>query len=382
MSSKITVLEGDNIDILPTIEDESIDAVITDPPYNLGFMGKGWDKDTVAFYPEFWEEVMRTMKPGAHLLAFGHSRMFHRLACAIEDAGFEIRDTIMWLYGSGFPKSLDVSKAIDKSAGAERTVLDSYERSGRSNGILGDHTTIIRDITAPATVEAAQWQGWGTALKPAFEPIIVARKPLGEKTVVANVLAYGTGAINIDACRIGDEARLKPSAQHNEIYGQFKGSETEGRVTLGRHPANVIHDGSEEVEAAFAAYGGSNSTKSNKSPQDYKPNYGNAVFGRGMDGGYHPGFNDSGTASRFFYSAKATDEDRENSKHPTVKPYALMQWLCKLVTPPGGTILDCFAGTGSTLVAARALRFNAIGIEKEHEYILDIHKRLEAKGFF
>jgi len=517
MPSKITILEGDNIDILPTLENACVDAVITDPPYNLGFMGKGWDKDTIAFYPEFWEEVMRTMKPGAYLLAFGGSRTFHRMTCAIEDAGFEIRDTIMWLYGSGFPKSLNVHKAVWKeillcqsnvnaplavqisestylSCGADTeniavapalilpegrpallteigredglravtvTLLSeseaeninlsigwSWSESKADRSLLTNtfttetksktqtnqeiwqlcrrastHRYIIPDATiadgrkwSAAIVEkhltgesanlsaiptltalgCATWNpvkrvdGFGSALKPAFEPIIVARKPL-IGTVVQNVLRHGTGALNIDACRVplAADDKLQDGIQRGDRLGRaidtrnadgswgFK--EVDRAAGLGRHPANVLHDGSDEVEAAFAAFG--ERTSGARKAGSYGLLGSDRVFGDAPAAPMPELTGGGGGASRFFYSAKATAEDRFDSKHPTVKPIMLMQWLCKLVTPPGGTILDCFAGTGSTLLAAKALNFNAIGIEKEHEYVLDIQNKLKQRGF-
>ena len=203
----------------------SVDAVVTDPPYELAFMGRAWDATGVAFDVETWRHAYRVLKPGGHLLAFGGTRTYHRLACAIEDAGFEIRDSIMWIYGSGFPKSHDVSKAIDKAAGAEREVLSSFARQGRSGGILGQKTAIIREITSPSTSEAQEWAGWGTALKPAHEPIVVARKPL-IGTVAANVLRYGTGGMNIDECRVGDEVICNHGGGRNDvarIYGGGSG---------------------------------------------------------------------------------------------------------------------------------------------------------------
>ena len=366
---------GDALEVLRTIESDSVDSVVTDPPYELGFMGKAWDSTGVAYSVELWREVLRVLKPGGHLLAFGGTRTFHRLACAIEDAGFEIRDTIMWVYGSGFPKSLDVSKAIDKAAGAEREVLSSFERS-RSGGILGAETVITRNITAPATPEARQWSGWGTALKPACEPITVARKPL-IGTVAENVLAHGTGAINVDACRVGTEVvgwgggAAGGNTWNTENCGLAKSGQA--RPVLGRWPANLIHDGSDEAVRLFPVTGGG-----------------------------------AGSAARFFYCAKASKSDRDEgcegmeervaggmqgrhdgsmgsitlrrNHHPTVKPTALMRYLCRLVTPPGGIVLDPFMGSGSTGKAAMLEGFRFIGIEIDPEYVELARKRIAAEG--
>lgn len=399
---------------------ETFDAVVTDPPYELtstvkrfgkpgsaaaapgvygrssrGFMGKTWDGTGVAFEPEMWAAVAETLKPGAHLLAFGGTRTFHRMVVAIEDAGFELRDTLMWMYGTGFPKSHDVSKGIDKAAGAVRKVIGPGAAACNNRDALGlcqghnnagrstSGATFYSAETAPATPDAERWQGWGTALKPAWEPIIVARKPL-IGTVVDNVLTHGTGALNIDASRIplaaGDPLQdgitgRDGTALNDGIEGGFKA--VDRAAGLGRWPANVLHDGSDEVEAEFARYGEGKSAHNTRPPEAYKPNYANNVFGAGAGGGYHPGFGDSGTAARFFYSAKASAADRAGSKHPTVKPLALMRWLLRLVTPPGGTVLDPFAGSGTTLHAALECGFSAVGIEREAEYQADIRSRLE-----
>jgi site-specific DNA-methyltransferase (adenine-specific) len=385
----VRILHGDCLALLPTLEADSIDSCVTDPPYAIRFMGKGWDDD-VALRHETWETVFRVLKPGAYLLAFGGTRTFHRMACAIEDAGFEIRDTCAWLYASGFPKSLDVSKAIDKAAGATRTVIGMKQYgegatygvqpagSRTGGGIMGEAAERGPSLeTAPATPEAAQWQGWGTALKPAFEPIIVARKPLGERTVAANVLQHGTGALNIDACRVPLATGDITGRGQYESKGWKNTSGMTGSFTddwkKGRFPANVLHDGSDEVEAAFAAYG------SKRSAGDY-PSDG---IGTGQGVTYMPAksqgqlYSDSGTASRFFYTAKADSGDRAGSKHPTVKPTDLMRWLVRLVTPPGGTVLDPFCGTGSTLLAADQQQFHAIGIEQDATYAADARRKFE-----
>jgi len=365
----------------------------------------------------FWTEALRVAKPGAHMLAFGGTRTFHRLACAIEDAGWEIRDTVMWVYGSGFPKSLDVSKAIDKAAGAEREVVGLYVRPGdgkpygehhpeQPQGAGSSMPSGVRQpiITAPATPDAERWQGWGTALKPAFEPIIVARKPL-QGTVAANVLAWGTGAINVDGCRIGTgDGRVtgglarRPSA--------FQGGLQSSRPSAGRWPSNLIHDGSEEVLALMPNVKAGVAVRRNvgHSPSG---NINYATGSRDSEMREDVTYADSGSAARFFYCAKASKADRDEgldgmeerpsagavgmqrvtarnwgddsetvyerktvarNHHPTVKPTALMRYLCRLVTPPGGVVLDPFMGSGSTGKAAVMEGFDFMGIEVEPEY--------------
>lgn len=333
---------GDCLAVLKTMEPNSVDSIVTDPPYGLSFMGKEWDHGVPGV--EFWKEALRVAKPGCHLLAFGGTRTYHRLACAIEDAGWEIRDCVMWVYGSGFPKSLDVSKAIDKAAGAERgTAYKTHGNNkvfgkGKGGKVAGIDRTPGAVLSDPhATESAKKWQGWGTALKPAWEPIIVARKPL-IGTVANNVLKHGTGAINVDGCRVGTEDKLvRPAIQRGKdeaIFPLGAGNQTE---PTGRFPANVIHDGSDEVLERF------------------------------------PDSN-QGSAARFFYCAKASKKDRgEANGHPTVKPTALMRYLCKLVTPPNGLVLDPFCGSGSTGKGAVLEGFRFLGIEREQEY-LDIAK--------
>jgi len=315
----INLMHGDCLEVLRTLPDNSVDSVVTDPPYGLSFMGKKWDYDVPAV--EVWAECLRVLKPGGHLLAFAGTRTQHRMAVRIEDAGFEIRDMIAWVYGSGFPKSLDVSKAIDKAGG---TLDGAY------------------DITAPATEAAQQWQGWGTALKPAMEMITMARKPL-VGTVAENVLAHGTGAINVDGCRVGCEARpvmvrTETVVSATSMNGQSTGATSSGELTTsGRWPANLIHDGSEEPCALL------------------------------------------GDAARFFYCAKASKRDREdNNNHPTVKPTDLMRYLCRLVTPPGGVVLDPFMGSGSTGKAAMLEGFQFIGIDISDEYLEIARARINA----
>jgi site-specific DNA-methyltransferase (adenine-specific) len=394
---------GDCLTVMASMPENTFDAVVCDPPYELNFMGRSWDRSGVAFQASTWAQVLRVLKPGGHLLAFGGTRTYHRMVCAIEDAGFEIRDMIGWLYGSGFPKSLDVSKAIDKAAGAERKVIGTKlgmpGYSLKAND-TGDHDRIVYGqftdaesecaITAPATPEAAQWQGWGTALKPAQEPICVARKPLSEETVAANVLRWGTGALNIDASRVpvdpeadASQLRIMQRGQRAEdtsgqTWGLSKGGGDVPQVLRpeGRWPANAIHDGSGEVLEAFAAAG---ERTSGKPGVMRKGTNDGACYGAESrpPGTPMTGFGDSGSAARFFYCAKANKADRAGSKHPTIKPVALMRHLVTLVTPPGGLVLDPFAGSGTTLQAAVESGFNVIGIEQEAEYHSDILNRMK-----
>ena len=592
---------GDCMDILKSMPPDSVDSVVTDPPYHLssivkrfgadgaapamsdgatgvykrassGFMGKKWDGGDIAFDPALWFEVLRVLKPGGHLVAFGATKGYHRMACAIEDAGFEIRDSLMWLYGTGFPKSHDVSKGIDKAAGAERPVLGKYYRGlamhpgneGEDN--WRDKYTGEVNITAPATPEAAKWEGWGSALKPAWEsiclarkpltfgaewvtiaaliddlearlwsmlsaktaeknfglsrsefdaacasaqwsadernstqaalseamgtsqfesaltsslntvsswrrilgelwqqpststiatelstttdwkilksclseitpasiiqdlspaaelnvpassagkyfsasvallgatlehhaaasaieplvqrsqdggvrfspaiePIVLARKPLSEKTIAANVLYHGTGALNIGACRVGDEVLPAIRAGQAKL-GTFERYDMVTPERTGRWPANVIHDGSPEVVEAFPV-----TTSGIKRGGNYNRENGVHDGGQRTDG--TSCFGDSGSAARFFYSAKASKADRAGSKHPTVKPVKLMQWLVTLITPPGGVVLDPFAGTGTTGHAAVLAGMSAVLIEKEDESIVDIRRRIAFAG--
>lgn len=377
-------------------------GVLCDPPYELGFMGKSWDSTGVAFQKETWEMVLNCLHPGAYLLAFGGTRTFHRLACAIEDAGFEIRDTLMWVYGSGFPKSLDVSKAIDKANGAEREVIgqiirgdvEAAKRNGntmaaadanRNNKAIFGYG--IENVTVPATDAAKQWDGYGTALKPAWEPIILARKPI-EGTVAANVLKYGCGAINIDGCRVGADVRtydLKGGENLNKIsrpngndlldakgcgaYGVGAKQIKVGTSTVtGRWPANLVHDGSQMVLELFPNTGisrGGNSQHIN----------GKSCFGdyAKENDGLDPGYGDSGSAARFFYCAKASKAERgEGNNHPTVKPIALCQYLAKLILPPTpeSKLLVPFSGSGSECIGALLAGWSsATGIDLDPDYI-------------
>lgn len=351
----IAIHIGDCREVMATFDAASFDSVVCDPPYGLEFMGKKWDRIGDAgqmshagprdrnpstgimqdWHHRWATEAYRVLKPGGHLLAFGGTRTFHRLACAIEDAGFEIRDSIAWLYGSGFPKSLDVSKAIDKGEGIWR---------GRSTGVVKGE---------PATPDAKKWQGWGTALKPAFEPIVVARKPL-IGTVAANVLAHGTGALNVDGCRVGTDDPLTGSGVPPLQYGGANSrpfhNEHQAIPTVrhdgGRWPANVVLD---ESQAAV------------------------------LDSQSGERFNDTGGASRFFYCAKASSSERpreDGVAHPTVKPVELMRWLVRLVTPEGGHVLDPFAGSGTTGEACIVEGFDCTLIEQDAGYMRLIEARL------
>ena len=397
----VILYAGDCIEVMRQMPEASVDAIVTDPPYGLEFMGRDWDGfgTPLGFqtWTESWaREALRILKPGGHLLAFAGTRTYHRMASGVEDAGFEIRDCIAWMYGSGFPKSLDVSKAIDKAAGAEREVIGSKlgrpgmakdgsnQRNGFDAAFGGDSSgAMATDITAPATPEAAKWQGWGTALKPAFEPIVVARKPL-IGTVAANVLEHGTGALNIDACRIGTDSICSSgqgikSGANNFIGG---GKDTQPpSVHIGRWPANIALD---ETAASILDQqsGVSTSTAKPRNNNDFESvskgaEKANTTFGH----------EDTGGASRFFYTAKASRHDRNagglaDNTHPTVKPTELMRWLIRLVTPPGGIILDPFGGSGSTGLAARAENTRCILIEREPEYLNIIRDRLSQLNLF
>jgi len=441
LDGAVTLHCGDNRVSLASIPDNSIDSVVTDPPYALvsivkrfwsasaapakgdvyarasaGFMGKQWDTGEVAFAAEFWTDVLRVLKPGGHVLAFSGTRTYHRLACAIEDAGFEIRDCVFWHYGSGFPKSHDVSKAIDKKAGAQREkiavgapvkrMIPGADQNGNGSWIKDNGRTYQPGVEVPATDEAKQWDGWGTALKPATEPIVVARKPL-IGTIVENVLMHGTGAINIDGCRVEASARpllvTDPKATDSNVYvgrtgdgglgkGLDGGSKAVGSTDLGRFPANLIHDGSDEVLACFPDAGGQQGPISASAPSTKTNNIYGAMKREGeasqgkrysdkgaTDFAALPGARrfDDGSAARFFYTAKADAEDRLGSKHPTVKPVDLMQYLVRLVTRKGGVVLDPFAGTGTTGEAAWREGMRAILMERDPEYQDDIARRME-----
>jgi site-specific DNA-methyltransferase (adenine-specific) len=373
------IINGDSREKLKLLPDSNFDSCVTDPPYGLsqhspeditnalaawasgkeylvkkkGFMGNTWDSFVPG--PELWQEVYRVLKPGGHVLCFAGSRTDDLMGIALRLAGFEIRDKIMWIYGNGFPKSLNIGKAISTT-----------------------------------TSDAKQWDGWGTALKPAFEPIIVARKPL-VGTVAANVMLHGTGGINVDGCRVpidpvADASQLRTMTRNlreRDGWGMSTVSANTPTVvrTDGRFPANIIHDGSDEVEKAFAEFG-------ERPGQQGRARTDGALYNsvgmgdkRAITKMPEPR-NDAVTASRFFYSAKATKTDRAGSKHPTIKPIALMRYLCRLVTPNGGLILDPFAGSGTTLQAANEEGFSVVGIEREFDFVVDIKRRLAAKATY
>ena len=381
------------LDTMARMDDNCIDAIVTDPPYGISFMNKHWDYDVPSV--EIWKEALRVLKPGGHLLSFGGTRTYHRMACAIEDAGFEIRDMVQWIYGSGFPKSLDISKAIDKKEGKERetiktTTSGGYKRLMVNNAEHGfrpmDYYPDGNKFTSsnPITPEAQQWEGWGTALKPANEPICLARKPLSEKTVASNVLKWGTGGINIDGCRIGETGACnhgsnpdKDGYSKNEIFGKYKATEKVD-YNKGRFPSNIILDGSDEVVSEFP------NTKSARGKCKYIGTKDNNWIERGgIAKERHEvtweGKGDSGSAARFFYVAKTSKAERgEGNNHCTVKPVKLMQYLCCLITPPRGIILDPFMGSGSTGIGAKLEGFSFIGIENVKEYFDIAEARIES----
>lgn len=356
----MNIVHGDCLEVMRGMADNSVDSIVTDPPYGLSFMGKKWDYDVPGV--DIWRECLRVLKPGGHLLAFAGTRTQHRMAVRIEDAGFEIRDMIAWVYGSGFPKSHNVGNAVDKSLGCGNRghAISSGSQIHPTTGKPRANGELLPKYEG-RTDEGKKWAGFGTALKPAMEPITVARKPL-IGTVAENVLRHGTGALNIDGCRVGNE----PITQHGrsgDTFG-FTSAEPAGRAWIGRWPANLIHDGSDEVKELFPE------TKSGS----INGTYNNTIMAQsnGDRNGkpIHLEFNgDSGSAARFFYCAKASKSDRgAGNNHPTVKPTDLMRYLCRLVTPPGGIVLDPFMGSGSTGKAAALEGFQFIGIEREAEY--------------
>lgn len=470
------LIQGDSLTALQRMPAQSVDAIVTDPPYGLsrqpkmdevlqhwlngddyhhsdsGFMGKGWDSFVPG--PSLWAECLRVLKPGGYLLAFAGTRTQDLMGTAVRLAGFEIRDSIdwlhegdedleqflatldpaqrqalqrlmdqgdarwAWLFGSGFPKSLNVSKAIDKAAGAGREVIGrradgpsswmiDQKREDRANGGTGigfaDGSGKEYDITAPATEAAHQWEGWGTALKPAHEPILVARKPLAG-TVAQNVTEYGTGALNIDGCRVETSDSLGGGATHSDNAVVSQGgfdrpwmhdpekckahqekmrAKVEKSERLGRFPANLIHDGSAPVLEAFPASQGQQAPLRGHDRGRQSPN---GIFGKmGPAVDHDPRQEAETSAARFFYCAKTTKGDRNEhgaikNHHPTVKPTELMRYLCRLVTPPGGVVLDPFMGSGSTGKAAALEGLAFIGIEREPEYLAIAQARIEAQA--
>jgi len=407
------LLQGDCLIRLKELKDNSIDAIITDPPYELGFMGKKWDSSGIAYNVEMWKECLRVLKPGGHLLSFGGTRTYHRMAVAIEDAGFEIRDMINWCYGSGFPKSLNVGKAYDKKMGNKREVVGELKLTGtarnkytigaKTSSAIASNYKIDKTLT-DITKGTSPYEGLGTALKPAHEPICMARKPLSEKTVVDNVIKWGTGGIEIDECRIptpprltgtrrdGDEINAHPTSFSGSNSRQLQ-TDYDRRVlenNQGRFPANVL--------CQDDALNDGEITKNKMSKKnDNRKNKNNSMF---IDGIHNPenSYTDSGSKSRYFdidvwnekygllQFPKASKKERNKGCkdlekgcfHPTVKPLALMRYLVTLVSRKGQTVLDPFAGSGTTLVACKELGRNYIGIELEEEYIPIIEARLKA----
>lgn len=400
------IIVGDCLESLRRMPDCSVDSIVTDPPYGLskgkkggsgdasmntsspagrsrvttggGFMGLAWDADVPPV--EVWIECLRVLKPGGHLLAFAGTRTQHRMACRIEDAGFEIRDMIAWVYGSGFPKSLDVSKAIDKAAGVEREVIGTGKPVKRmipgadqiegGSWIKDNGREFVPTETAPATDAAREWDGWGSALKPALEPITLARKPL-DGTIAANVLKHGTGALNVDGCRVeGGERPLIESRADSALnaFGDgLNGSRCAGTTATGRFPANLIHDGSDEVIERFPSEAGAAAPVHRRNADKFRNTF--RQFAGNVDEAGSTFHGDSGSAARFFYCAKASADDRgADNKHPTVKPNALMRYLCRLITPPGGTVLDPYLGSGSTAKAALEEGFSIIGMEIDPDH--------------
>lgn len=392
----------DCIEGMKRLKDNSIDSIVTDPPYEIGFMGKSWDSTGIAYNIDMWKECLRVLKPGGHLLSFGGSRTYHHMACAIEDAGFEIRDQIMWVYGSGFPKSYNVAKGIEGllTNGSSNTkdykLLNKKNIRTESTGFhkmhfeqgarpadYGDNVKFDLDAT---TTEANKWNGWGTSLKPAHEPIVVARKPLSEKTVAENVLKWGTGGINIDGCRIETTDNLNGGAYSGgqrcdgdwKDNSGFKNDNLTGQYVqpTGRFPANIIFD--EEAGVILDEQSG-------------KVSYGNKSGGYSYEGKEYEvegfvksckpkapsNYGDSGGASRFFYCAKSSKKERgEGNNHPTVKPIALIKYLITLVTPPNGIVLDPFVGSGTTSICAKELGFNYIGFDSDEDYCEIAKKRI------
>lgn len=413
-----TLLLGDCLEVLKNTQDNSIDAVVTDPPYGLSFMGKKWDYDVPSV--EIWQECLRVLKPGGYLLAFAGTRTQHRMAVRIEDAGFEIRDMIAWIYGSGFPKSLNIGKAVDKLQGNERIPTGEIKHHAQKGVAVAEERGAIgggafgQAKDEEITKGNSEWEGWGTALKPALEPITVARKPLGKgMTVAQNVLEHGTGGINVDASRVPGTKpdTVRGAGEQNGKYSELPAQGVIKDDGLGRFPANLIHDGSEEVLTLFP------NSKSTNGGRSTGRNFGQGGNSGGKDLP-RTGHDDSGSAARFFYCAKASKSERNRgcedmpdkapayeshranyatthgietpfagtgrsgknfkNNHPTVKPIALMEYLVKLVSKEGATVLDPFMGSGSTGIACKNLGRNFIGVERDEEYIKIAEARIKS----
>ena len=412
------LINDDCVKAMKEMPENSVDSIVTDPPYELGFMGKSWDSSGIAFNVDVWQEALRVLKPGGHLIAFSGSRTYHRMAVAIEDAGFEIRDQIMWVYGSGFPKSHNVSKGIDKAADFKGEVIATEKVDiGMQGGSMhaGRGTNVVERDVRELSDAAKQWDGWGTALKPAHEPMVLARKPL-IGTVANNVLTYGTGGLNIDGSRVASGADyhdldVTQGGDHFSVGSDEKTRGTKFQPNTGRWPANFIHDGSDEVVALFPI----------TSSGELKPWINGSVasetvasFSQGLDGKLKDftAPKSTGSAARFFYCAKASKRDRNEgldgfeakekrymatangtgetsigmdrfttqpvaNHHPTVKPTDLMRYLVRLITPPNGIVLDPFMGSGSTGKACAYEGFDFIGIEQSAEYVEIARARIE-----
>ena len=406
------ILHGDCLDILEDLPPEEYDSLVTDPPAGIAFMGKEWDKDKggreewIAWLEKVMRECLRVLKPGAHGLVWALPRTSHWTATALENAGFEIRDVVMHVFGSGFPKSHNISKALDKMAGAEREVTgtrikntgthyyESGAKMGRANyGVRqGDSKVVYENveipITAPATTEAKQWSGWGTALKPAAEHWILVRKPI-EGTVADNVLKYGVGGLNIDECRVETEDTLSFGSRKLGDGIKYSKCEptTEGiQNPQGRFPSHFVLSHSEhctdiqcDIECAVKTLDGQSGIRA---PGGYPKMFGMGYHGVKEKAERSERVNtESGGASRFFYTAKASKSERnagvESNNHPTVKAQKLMRYLCRMITPPGGKVLDPFAGSGSTGVAALSQGFSFLGVEREEEYVKIARARMD-----
>ena len=414
------IYQGDCLVELKKLPDNSIDSVVTDPPYGISFMGKKWDYQVPKI--EVWQECLRVLKPGGHALVACGTRTQHRMAVNIEDAGFEIRDIVAWVYGGGFPKSHNIGKAVDKIQGNERKVVGEIRAGKNAMGQDSGWNAHKNKTVMDSTKGSSPYEGWGTALKPAMELWTLCRKPLEEKTIAKNVLKHGTGGINIDGCRVEAKPRktgTKPTSDKatgsgNTLQGSSKNRQAEyDKQSLGRFPANLIHDGSDEVVSRFPnskSTGGSGKASQKTAPNDiygkYKEGYKSANLG---------GLGDSGSAPRFFYCAKASKSERNKgleglpdvdgghyrqdewsrqnmgntpdverkpvkNNHPTVKPVSLMRYLCKLITPPEGIVLDPFLGSGTTAVAANMEGFSYVGIELDKDYIKIAEKRLAQRS--
>ena len=408
-NEKYSLYEGNMLDMLDIIEPNSIDSIVTDPPYELNFMNRGWDNSGIAFKKETWEKCLQVLKPGGYMLVFGGSRTFHRIACAIEDAGFELRDTIMWIYGSGLAKGINLGLAIDKKNGVESKII------GKKNQTYPDYRDAGKQVTEKFGIDKLtfgqaenikrkevyayeaqnEWNGWNSALKPAYEPILVCRKPF-KGTLVDNVMKYGVGGINIDECRIPfqseeDKKETTQKNQHeqfnskpydNSVFGDASMVHRKDYNTDGRFPANLILSYDEtDAEEDISGFPHTKST-GGSGEKSIINNFANIYgdYSHNKPGAHLGGLGDEGSAARYFYCAKASKKDRndglsEKNPHVTVKPCSLMQYLVRLVTPKNGTVLDPFNGSGSTGKACmyenkeRDANYKYIGIEITSEYL-------------